>query len=417
MIPYWGELQLERLACVAGGDKKMPSPMHSGHPFELAAAQAAARALRQLVPGLAGCAAALVIGAAQAAPPAAIEAGLHRIDRVVDPICTARLYRPLMPERDITSNVAQPYPGVTVTRNQSFGPDPKDVIDIFAADRGARTRSVLIFIPGGAGNKIEIQSRADNAFYDNIGRWATEHGMVGVLMQRKASRSWDGGAQDIAAMLRWVAGHIRTYHGDPNRIVLWAHSAGNMPMGTYLGHPERFGPKGIAIRGVIFMSAASFDIAPVKPPRMGRDALLGDPTHACGVQGGMAAEFGAEGALPGVPAGGPGGPPLRGAQGAARPPGGAPPDAATELARSSLPALRKAPYKIMIVNGELDPEPLVAFGVALHDALCEAGPAHCPERLIAQGESHMSLVFSIDSPDTTVSTPVLAFIRRARAAP
>ena len=42
------------------------------------------------------------------------------------------------------------------------------------------------------------------------------------------------------------------------------------------------------------------------------------------------------------------------------------------------------------------------------------GPAHCPVWLIAKGESHMSQVFSIDTPDTTVSAPVLAFIRNTR---
>jgi hypothetical protein len=34
--------------------------------------------------------------------------------------------------------------------------------------------------------------------------------------------------------------------------------------------------------------------------------------------------------------------------------------------------------------------------------------------LVAKGHSHMSLVFSIDTPDTTVSAPVLAFIRGLR---
>jgi hypothetical protein len=375
---------------------------------------------RHLPRGLAGCTlaalSALAIGAAQAAPPPDIEAGLQKIGRVVDPVCTAPLYRPLMPANDITSNLPQPYPGITVTRNQSFGPDPKDVVDLFVADHGAASRTVLIFVPGGAGDKIEIQSKADNAFYDNIGRWAAQHGMVGVLMQRKASPTWDGGAKDVSAMLQWVEAHIGAYHGNPDRMFLWAHSAGNVPMGTYLGHPELYGPNGVGVRGVIYMSGAPFDIAPVKPPVMTLGSVIGNAGQACGLQGGMAAEMGAAGALPGVPPGSPGGPPLPRAAGGGPPgpPGGAPPDAASQLARSSLPVLRKASFKMLIVNGELDPVALVEFGRSLHDALCKAGPAHCPVRLIAKGESHMSLVFSIDSPDTTVSAPVLAFIHSTR---
>jgi triacylglycerol lipase len=120
---------------------------------------------------------------AQAQVPPNIEEGLIKIGHIVDPICTAKLYRPLMPTNDINSNVTPLYPGVTIVRDQSFGPDPKDVVDIFTSDKGGGNRAVLLYIPGGAGNKIEI-GREGAAFFDNIGRWATENGMVGVLMQR-----------------------------------------------------------------------------------------------------------------------------------------------------------------------------------------------------------------------------------------
>ena len=66
----------------------------------------------------------------------------------------------------------------------SFGPNPKDVVDIFAADKGSASRPVLLYLPGGAGNKTEQQDREANAFYDNIGRWATKNGMVDVNMQK-----------------------------------------------------------------------------------------------------------------------------------------------------------------------------------------------------------------------------------------
>jgi len=48
---------------------------------------------------------------------------------------------------------------------------------------------VLIYVPGGSGEKIEIQDKEANAFYDNIGRWATKNGMVGVIMQRHFSQA------------------------------------------------------------------------------------------------------------------------------------------------------------------------------------------------------------------------------------
>src|SRR5580698_8682041 len=110
----------------------------------------------------------LAINIGHAEPPADIESALVKIGPIVDPVCTAKLYRPLMPKADITSNLPQPYPGITVTRNQSFGTDPKDVIDIFSASSDPTKRTVLVYVPGGAGNKIEIQDKSANALYDNI---------------------------------------------------------------------------------------------------------------------------------------------------------------------------------------------------------------------------------------------------------
>ena len=357
---------------------------------------------------LRGAVLALVANVGHAQPPADIEAALKKIGPIVDPVCTAKLYRPLMPKNDITSDVPQLYPGVTITRNQAFGPDPKDVVDIFVGKTGPAKRTVLVYVPGGAGNKIEIQDKTANAFYDNIGRFATQHGMVGVTMQRKASATWDGGAKDVSAMLQWVEAHIGDYKGDPDRIFIWAHSAGNIPTGTYLGRPELWGPKGVGVKGAILMSGAQFNIAPVTTPAMAQGDVLAQAGQTCSDKVGMASASGTDGALPGVPAGGPGGPalPMTG-----RPPAVAPPSAEERLARSSLPEFKKGDFKVLIVSGELDPKPLLAWSRTLHDTLCADGSAQCPQYLIAKGQSHVSLVFSIDTADTGVSGPVLSFIR------
>src|SRR3954464_11423179 len=133
-------------------------------------------------------------GIASAQVPGDIEAGLRKIGQIVDPACTAKLYRPLMPKNDYNTHwppgAAAPaftgplYPGVSIARDQSFGPNPKVLVDIFTLKKGGGNRPIFIYIPGGAGNKIEQQAREGNAFYDNIGRWAVKNGMVGVLIQR-----------------------------------------------------------------------------------------------------------------------------------------------------------------------------------------------------------------------------------------
>ena len=369
--------------------------------------------------------------AAQAQVPAEIESQLVTMGHIVDPPCTAKLYRPLMPANDITSSASPLYPGVTIVRDASFGPNPKDVVDIFTADKGPASRPVLIYVPGGPGNKIELQDKEANAFYDNIGRWANSNGMVFVNMQRHGGPGWDAGAKDISSMIQWVQANISKYHGNPDRMFIWAHSAGNNPLGTYIGRPELYGPKGVGVKGVIFMSPAPFDIAPleVPPPPAGSNPLaaLADAGKTCGVKGGA---FSSAGALPGRTSGQPGGPdapfgpPAGGAAG--RPAGGAPGgfggppvDAATRLARSSLPELKKTTVKIMLVNAELDPGADVAvdkgvmpFNQMLHDELCKEGHEHCPTLLYLKGESHMSEVFSIGTPDKTVSGPILAWMKK-----
>ena len=141
--------------------------------------------------GCALAAIALAAGTAYAQVPPDIEAQLLKIGQIVDPPCTAKLYRPLMPANDINSSATPLYPGITVARDVSFGPNPKDVVDIFSADKGGASRTVLMYVPGGAGNKIEQQDREANAFYDNIMRWATKNGMVGVNMQRHPGANWD----------------------------------------------------------------------------------------------------------------------------------------------------------------------------------------------------------------------------------
>jgi triacylglycerol lipase len=322
-----------------------------------------------------------------------------------------------MPANDVSSKANPLYPGIAIARDVAFGKAPKDVVDIFAADKGAGSRPVLIYVPGGGGEKLELQDRAANAFYDNIGRWATKHGMVGVNMERKFSPTWDGGARDISAMIQWLQANIARYHGNPDRMFIWAHSAGNVPLGTYVGHPELQGPKGVGVKGVVFMSAASFNILPVADPSPmdmpSMMKLFAAAGKTCGSTGPMSTDA----ALPGRKVGESGGPAPAMPAGAPLAGPGAPPDPAVLLAQSSLPGLKKTTAKILIADGEYDmltdpqkPGTHMAFSQLLHDTLCADGPAHCPKLVQAKGHSHMSIVFSVDTPDTSSSQQVLDFI-------
>jgi hypothetical protein len=351
--------------------------------------------------------------------PADIEASLRKIGQIVDPGCTAKLYRPLMPMNDINSSVTPLYPGITVARDVSFGPHSKDVVDIFSADKGGGNRTVLLYIPGGAGNKIELQDREANAFYDNIGRWATKNGMVFVNMQRHPGANWDDPAKDVSAMIQWVEANIAKYKGNPDRIFAWAQSAGNGPLGTYVGRPELYGPKGVGLKGVVFMSG-QFNILPVQVAGGGGRGPFGPPAGSPGSAGstcgGVGPNGSSAGALAGRTVGQPGGPnePNPNAGGGGRGPAVAPEE---QLRRSTLPAYKEIKVKIMLASAELDPGidgKMSAFNIAFHDELCKLGPDHCPVMLFEKGESHMSEVFSIDTPDKTVSAPILAWIKKIK---
>lgn len=358
-----------------------------------------------------------VIGIAHAQVPANIEAGLVKMGHIVDPPCTAKLYRPLMPANDINSKATPLYPGITIAREVSFGPNPKDFVDIFSADKGPASRPVLMYIAGGAGNRIEQQDREANAFYDNIMRWATKNGMVGVNMQRHPGPDWDSGGKDVSLMVQWVQNNIAKYHGNPGRMFIWAQSAGNGPLGVYIGRPELWGPKGVGVKGAIFMSG-QFNILPLQPGagagagRGGAD-ILAAAGQTCGLPAGAA--FSDAGAIEGP--GRADAPPARGGRGGGGFGRGQQVDAATQLARSSLPELKKTNVAIFLASAELDPGvdgAMSAFNQTLHDELCREGPSHCPVMLFEKGESHMSEVFSIGTPDTRVSGPILKWMKNIK---
>ena len=58
---------------------------------------------------------------------------------------TAQVYHAMHP--------APPYKGVAISRDISFGPDAKNVLDVFSAEKGGSSRPVLVYVSGGAGNK------------------------------------------------------------------------------------------------------------------------------------------------------------------------------------------------------------------------------------------------------------------------
>jgi triacylglycerol lipase len=357
---------------------------------------------------------------AHAQVPKDIQEGLKKIGQIVDPACTAKLYRPLMPASDFNTywplnapspvSTARLYPGVDIARDQSFGPNPKDVVDVFTAEKKGNNRPVFIYVAGGGGNKIEQQVREGNAFYDNIARWAVRNGMVGVTVQRHPGSNWDDGGRDLSLAVDWVKANAAKFGGNPNRIFIAAHSAGTGPLGVYVGHPERW-KNGVQVKGAIYMSGNPVPGAGGGgAPGAGRGGPGGAPAGpapgaACGVGANMGSNDGQ--------IAGPSGQTEAAGFGGGRGRGAFQPPSAEELKeRDNLPGFKSTPVKVMLVRAELDPGvsgDMTAADKALHGEMCMVG--RCPAMLFARDHSHMSEVFSFDTPDTSVSGPILTWLK------
>ena len=331
----------------------------------------------------------IVAGVAAAAVPPDVAKELVNIGRGVCVPETAQVYRPL--------HANPPYPDVLIGRDIAFGPDPKNVVDIFAAKNGGKSRPVLIYVSGGAGNKQQGGPNGD-VFYDNIMLWAVKNGMVGVNMQRRPGQTWDDPAKDVAIAVFWVGQNIAKYKGNPGRMFIWAQSAGNVPVSTYIGHPEFYGPKGVGVKGVVFMSPPAFNILPATaPPVQGGGGGFG----ACGQPNGQPAAA--------TPAKGPGGPGGGKGDGKGR---GAQPDAATQLSRSNLPGLVNSKVPFFVSVAELDPPNIIGFAETLKDQLCKAGK--CPTYTVFKDHSHISEVMSPDTADDSVTGPILKWMKSVK---
>ena len=294
--------------------------------------------------------------AARAQMPPDIVAKIAALGRVVDPDNTGKIYAPLQEH--------EPYAGIKVSRDVKYGPDPRNLIDIFVPETGAAGRPVLMFVHGGGmirGNKHAPGS----AFYDNIMVFAARQGIVGVNVEyRLAPQSpWPAGNEDLSAAVHFVADHAASYGADPNRIFLMGHSAGATHVASYVSHPEFFGPKGSGLAGAI-LSSGGYDFTQEDGQSEGRIAYFGNDPK-------LLAE------------------------------------------RSAVAGLVKTKIPLMISNAELDPPGIAAQSALLKDALCKSEHG-CVRSVVLPHHSHMSESYAIGTADTQLSDQILEFIKSGK---
>jgi acetyl esterase/lipase len=102
--------------------------------------------------------------------------------------------------------------------------------------------------------------------------------MVGVNIDYRLAPKypWPAGVKDLASAIGWTKANIARYGGDPNRIVLFGHSAGANHVADYAAHPEVRGAEASSVIGVIMLSPVYSTAPGARPnPYYGQDADLG----------------------------------------------------------------------------------------------------------------------------------------------
>jgi acetyl esterase/lipase len=281
--------------------------------------------------------------------PDDIATAIRSIGPKVEGARTGKLYEPLQQR--------EPYTDAVVTRDVAYGSAPRNTADIFIPLQHGPRKPVVVFVYGG-GFAGGAKHTPGSPFYDNIGRWAAAHNLVGVTANyRLAPQSqWPSGVQDLTALVAWLRAHISEYGGDPQHIFLWGHSSGGAHVADYLAH-SALTHQDPHVAGAILMSAAVYDL--------GHDVSI------------WKAYYGD--------------------------------DVSQYAARSSLPGLRNSAIPLLVTDAELDPPNFQEQADELAAARKQAG--HPVERLHVTGHSHLSEAYAIGTADESVSGPVLKFIR------
>jgi triacylglycerol lipase len=295
--------------------------------------------------------------AQQSPMPEDIAWKLLEIGRVVDPPKTAPLYEPLQQK--------EPYADVKVERDVKYGPAERNLLDVFTPEAASPVRPVLIFVHGGGFVRGNKRIPNFNAFYDNIMLWAVKSGLVGVNMEYRLAPAspWPAGAEDIGAVVEWVADNIGSRGGDSARIYLMGHSAGAAHVAGYVSHPEFYKIKDSGLKGAI-MASGIYDLATWPVGGSVETAYYGS-------------------------------------------------DISLYPERSALKGLLAADIPLMFAAAELDPSYFIQQ-LDLMKAMTCKGPHGCARILLVPQHSHMSEVYAINTPDTRLTDQILEFVKTGK---
>jgi triacylglycerol lipase len=242
---------------------------------------------------------------------------------------------------------------IKVTRDLAFGADPAQKLDFFTDGKGAG-KPILLYVHGGGFTRGD-KHRPGEFMYDNVMVWAVQNGMVAAQTNYRLAPkfAYPAANDDIAASIKYIREHARDYGGDPNKIVVWGHSAGASLVAIMVSHPEFLKASGGTIAAAIITSGGY--------QFTGKNPYLGD-------------------------------------------------DPAKLAERSSVDGLKKTNIPLMFTRAEWDMDNQMQQGDMINKTLCDAGK--CPTFHLMKGHNHMSQVFSVGTSEHQLTDIMLPFIRQ-----
>ena len=244
--------------------------------------------------------------------------------------------------------------GARLVADVAYGEHARQTIDICALPGGRHP--VALFIPGGG------FTGGDKAGYAHIARCFARGGFVGVTMNYRLAPDFlfPSGAQDVAAVIDWLAANIEAHGGDPGRIFVVGQSAGAVHLASAL-FDATLQPKALTgVRAAALLSGL-YDIRPdMEVPAI--NLYFGNDPALC-------------------------------------------------RQRSSVHYAPRSALPVLMTIAEHEPPMFAVQGAALLDALGRR-PGAPPQFAFLRGHNHFSPVLGMGAPGDELGAAILAEFRR-----
>lgn len=280
---------------------------------------------------------------------------------VINPPATQKIYREQLD--------AQPKDGVRRANDISYGADERHVLDLYVPEpRPSEPMPVVIQVHGGGFIRGSHKDR------ENWGYLLARNGVVAVVATHRLApkHKWPAGTEDLVAVVKWAKANASEHGGDARRIIMIGESAGATHVAS-AALQKRFHPsEGLGIAGIVLMSGVyNPELSLIARRQFGIETP--DPRHD--------AYYGTDRA---------------------------------KLREMSIVGNLDAPrIPTLITWAELDPVHQQVQSAELFAALCKRDGA-CPEVHWFADHSHISQVYSPNTPDTSVSGPILQFLKEPK---